>query len=61
MGEATLVVMLTGFGWYVWRKHREANWGPNFYNDSREVWTGWHVICFMSGSIVLPGLVRFIA
>jgi hypothetical protein len=60
MGEATLIASLTIWAWYGIRKHREANWEPNFYGERREIWTPWHILSFMAGGICLGGVTRFL-
>ena len=63
MGEATLLTMLTALFGYMLRgmyeQHRDDT--PNFYAEAREVWTPWHIICFMAGGIILEGVSRFMA
>jgi predicted neutral ceramidase superfamily lipid hydrolase len=63
MGEATALTALTAFIGYflrgVYETERDAE--PNFYGDKREIWTPWHIICFMAGGITLEGISRFMA
>jgi len=63
MGEATALTAITGLlGYFVrgmYETHRDDY--PNFNGDKREIWTPWHIICFMAGGITLDGIVRFVA
>jgi hypothetical protein len=63
MGEATFLTMLTALFGYMARGMYEVRRDetPNFYSTKREVWTPWHIICFMSGGITLEGISRFLA
>jgi H+/Cl- antiporter ClcA len=62
MGEATLICAVTGLLGYWLRGMYEfqRDETPNFYGEVREVWTPWHILCFVSGGIVLAGITRLL-
>jgi len=63
MGEATFLTTLTALLGYMVRGMYELRRDeqPNFYGYKREVWTPWHILCFISGGIVLEGMSRFLS
>lgn len=58
MGEATFLTMLTAIFGYMARGMYETKRDetPNFHGEKREVWTPWHILCFMAGGIILEGV-----
>lgn len=62
MGEATLLTALTGLlGYWLRGMYEESRDDhPNLNGDSRPIWTPWHILCFMSGGILLEGVSRFL-
>jgi hypothetical protein len=63
MGEATLLTLLAGLLGMMLRGMYEVRRDdyPNFHGDARPVWTGWHLVTWMAGGIILEGTTRFMA